>query len=229
MALRLNLARISKCQAQKHCLLKTSRSNSANTLLSSSIVHFYLFQLLKDTLLSSATPSFPSRVVSVSSFGHRNSEVRFDDYNFDQPNSYNPWLSYGQAKTANIYFSNEIERRYGGKNLHSTSLHPGGISTGLQVHVDAEAAAGWNTPEVQAYMKSPEQGAATSVYAALGEEWKSKGGRYLNNCVEEKPFAHPGNPMFVSDDGYETWAYDEAKAGRLWKDSLRLVGLGDDQ
>ena len=100
--------------------------------------------------------------------------------------------------------------------------------TGLQVHVNQEDSAGWDSPEIIAYMKSPEQGAATSVYAALSEEWKHKGGRYLSNCVEEKPFAHSGEPMFVGDDGFETWAYDEAKEGRLWRDSLRLVGLSDD-
>ncbi|KAF7194227.1 Oxidoreductase calI, partial [Pseudocercospora fuligena] len=192
--------------------------------------HFYLFQLLKDTLLKSATPEFPSRVVSVSSFGHRMGEVRFDDYNFERSGSYDPWASYGQAKTANIYFSNEIERRYGSKNLHSTSLHPGGIWTGLQDHLGgADGDMGKGNEAVSGYMKSPAQGAATSVYAALSAEWANKGGRYLSNCVEEKPFAHPGEPMYVPDDGYETWAYDEAKEGRLWTDSLKMVGVADDQ
>ncbi|KAK5119975.1 hypothetical protein LTR85_007051 [Meristemomyces frigidus] len=193
------------------------------------IGHFYLFQLLKDTLLESATPEFPSRVVSVSSFGHRMAPVRFDDYNFSQPGSYNPWASYGQAKTANIYFSNELERRYGSKNLHSTSLHPGGISTGLQVHVDAELMKGWDSPEIRAYMKSPQQGASTQVYAALSKEWATKGGRYLSDCLEEKPFAHPGQSMFIGDDGYAEWAYNEENEKRLWQDSLKMVGLEEDQ
>lgn len=191
--------------------------------------HFYLFQLLKEALLKSASPEFPSRVVSVSSFGHRSAEVRFHDYNFSEPGSYNNWKSYGQAKTANIYFSNELERRYGSRNLHSTSLHPGGIATGLQVHV-AEDMKGYEGNEaVMNYMKSPAQGAATSVYAALSEEWKHKGGKYLSNCVEEKPFAHAGQPMTVGDDGYATWAYDESKEKQLWADTLKMVGLEDDQ
>ena len=136
------------------------------------IGHFYLFQLLKHTLLASSTSDFPSRVVSVSSFGHRTGPVRFDDYNFEKE-KYDPWVSYGQAKTANIYFANEIERRYGSEGLHATSLHPGGIATGLQVHVDMSAAMGDET--VKNYMKDTEQGAATSVYAAVSEEWKNKG------------------------------------------------------
>ena len=72
------------------------------------VAHFLLFQLLKPTLLASSTPEFPSRVVSVSSFGHRSGSVRLKDYNFQEAGSYNPFLSYGQAKTANIWLANEI-------------------------------------------------------------------------------------------------------------------------
>jgi NAD(P)-dependent dehydrogenase (short-subunit alcohol dehydrogenase family) len=195
------------------------------------VAHFYLFQLLKDALLRSSTPSFPSRVVSVSSIGHRAGPVRFEDYNFQEPNSYNEWVAYGQAKTANIYMANEIERRYGSKGLHATSLHPGGIATGLQVHVDPEVAKGWDSPEVRNYMKSPEQGAATSVYAALSEEWANKGGRYLSNCVEQGPWEpkDPNQPVSIDHDGYREWAYNEEGEKRLWRDSLKMVGLADDQ
>lgn len=102
------------------------------------VAHFYLFQLLKDLLLASSTPEFRSRVVAVSSYAHRSSPIRFDDYNFEKE-PYNPWKSYGQSKTANVYLANEIERRYGAKGLHATSLHPGGIWTGLQDHLDMKA------------------------------------------------------------------------------------------
>lgn len=149
------------------------------------IGHFYLFQLLKDTLLASSTPDFPSRVVSVSSIGHRSGPVRFDDYGFEKE-EYDPWISYGQAKTANIYFANEIERRYGSRGLHATSLHPGGIATGLQVHVDPAMSAGWDNENVRNYMKSPEQGASTSVYAALSDEWKTKGTTHISSSHQDR-------------------------------------------
>jgi NAD(P)-dependent dehydrogenase (short-subunit alcohol dehydrogenase family) len=145
--------------------------------------HFLLFELLKPALLKSATPEFPSRVVSVSSIGHRSGEVRFHDLGFTEPNSYQPWAAYGQAKTANIYLANEIERRYGSRNLHATSLHPGGIFTGLQVHV-MDMMKQFDTPEIRKVVKSSGQGASTSVYAALSEEWKHKGGKYLSDCRE---------------------------------------------
>ncbi len=87
----------------------------------------------------------------------------------------------------------------------------------------------WDTPEIRNYMKSPEQGAATSIYAALSAEWKDKGGRYLSNCVEQGPTEVIGQGISVADDGYEKWAYDEASEKRLWKESLKMVGLEDDQ
>lgn len=191
--------------------------------------HFYLFQLVKDALLKSSTPDFPSRVVSVSSVGHRVGGIRPNDYNFEEPGSYTPWGAYGQAKTANIYFANEIERRYGSKGLHATSLHPGGIFTGLQVHISEDQMKEWITPGVITYMKNAEQGAATTVYAALSQEWAHKGGKFLSNCVEEKPFAQKGDQFHIDDDGYEKWAYNEELEKRLWQDSLKMVGLDDDQ
>ncbi|KAG7146990.1 Oxidoreductase calI like protein [Verticillium longisporum] len=81
--------------------------------------HFLLFQLLKPDLLAASTPDFQSRVVSVASSAHRYSKVRLDDLNFEK-DPYEPWTAYGQSKTANIYFANEVERRYGSKGLHAS-------------------------------------------------------------------------------------------------------------
>jgi len=74
------------------------------------ISHFYLFQLLKSTLLKSSTLTFNLQVISISSRGHRIGSVHLDS-GFDWPDveSYNQWLSYGQAKTANIWFANELD------------------------------------------------------------------------------------------------------------------------
>ena len=85
------------------------------------------------------------------------------------------------------------------------------------------------TPELKNNMKNVGQGAATSIYAALGEEWRNKGGRYLSDCVEQKAFQHHGeDPNFIGDDGYESWAYDEDNERKLWKDSMKMAGLHDD-
>lgn len=146
------------------------------------------------------------------------------DYHFDEA-PYDPWLAYGQSKTANIYLASEIERRYGTRGLHATSLHPGVVLTGLVDTVSPEDAEKWSDPKMLACLKSPEQGAATSVYAAVGAEWRNKGGRFLSDCVEQGPTKHPGQPMYFGDDGYAAWAFDEEAARRLWEDSMAMVGL----
>ncbi|KAK9802621.1 hypothetical protein WJX73_005824 [Symbiochloris irregularis] len=183
------------------------------------LAHFLLFQLLKPTLLASSTPEFNSRVVAVSSSGHRGGSVQFDDLNFE--NGYNKWKAYAQSKTAMIWTANEIERRFGSKGLHGLSLNPGGIWTPLQRHTPELKEQYGSVAQVQAYMKSPEQGAATSVYAALSKDWEGRGGKYLEDCDE--------SPKYEGSDaasiGWVPHAFDAANAKKLYDLSLKLVGL----
>lgn len=185
------------------------------------LAHFLLFQLLKPTLLASATPGFNSRVVCLSSSGHRGAGIQFDNYNFEK-GDYAPWTAYGQSKTANIYMANEIERRYGAKGLHGLSVMPGGIMTGLQVHVIDQISK--SLEGAQHYMKSPQQGAATTVYAALSKEWEGRGGRYLEDCQEAQETNDP-SPTAL---GCHPRAYNEQGEKKLWSDSLDFVDIKDD-
>ncbi|KAK1982918.1 hypothetical protein LZ30DRAFT_780974 [Colletotrichum cereale] len=195
--------------------------------------HFLLFHLLKDALLASATPHFHSRVVAVSSMMHRASEVRFHDFNFDGEGSFDRHAAYGQSKTANIYTANEVERRYGPRGLHGLSLHPGAVLTGMtQQDASGTSAirARMGEEAFQEYMrgmKSPPQGAATTIYAALSKDWEGKGGRYLVDCAEAGP-APSGFVPGLMDPGYAPWAYDEEKAARLWRESCKMVGVEGD-
>jgi NAD(P)-dependent dehydrogenase (short-subunit alcohol dehydrogenase family) len=191
------------------------------------IGHFLLFQLLKPIILASATSKFPSRLISVSSVGHRSGEVRFEDNFQFNKDPYNPWQSYGQAKTANIYLASEVERRYGSQNLHGYSLHPGGIFTGLQVHVDSAIMDRWSLPEVQKVFRSTQQGAATTMYCALSADVADKGGKYFSDCWVQNEF-QGATAAASNDDGYAPWIYDEEKERKLWKESLHLLGLTDD-
>lgn len=188
--------------------------------------HFLLFQLLKPTLLASSTAEFNSRVVSVSSYGHRFSPIRFDDFSFEKE-PYDPTKAYGQSKTANIYLASYIDRHYGPKGLHATSLHPGGIWTQLQKHIPDEMKDQWKVdPDVKWYMKSPAQGAATSVYAAVSKDWEGTGGKYLSDCEVQLAFRRDTAHAFgIGDDGYETWVYNEENEDRLWKESCKMVGV----
>jgi hypothetical protein len=89
-----------------------------------------------------------------------------------------------------------------------------------------EQVRGWKEDEAMArYLKSPAQGAATSVYAAVGAEWEGKGGLYRSDCAAQGPFRGE-DPMSATDEGYQTWAFDREAEEELWKQSLVMVGLG---
>ncbi|KAH8893017.1 short-chain dehydrogenase/reductase-like protein [Thozetella sp. PMI_491] len=190
--------------------------------------HFLLFQLLKPALLTSASPEFSSRVVNLSSSAHNVASINESgNYNFEK-GEYNPWVSYGQSKTANIYMANEIERHYGSRGLHATSVHPGMIFTGLTQHVDPASFKEMQKNEAaMKAMKSPEQGAATTVWAAIGQEWENKGGEYLADCGRTSPASGEGDP--ITKGGYAAHAYNPEVEARLWRDSLKMVGQPDDQ
>ncbi|KAL8929134.1 MAG: hypothetical protein Q9172_000569 [Xanthocarpia lactea] len=189
------------------------------------LAHFLLFQLLKSTLLASSTPGFHSRVINLSSSGHRAGPLQIGNYNFEN-GKYSPWAAYASSKTANIYMANEVERRYREEGLHGLSVMPGGIMTGLQGHVPEAVRASWDTePQFKNFCKSPAQGAATSVYAALSKEWEGRGGRYLEDCAESPPVGPSGDSTAV---GYASHAYDEEAARKLWADSCQMVGVAYD-
>jgi hypothetical protein len=77
-------------------------------------------------------------------------------------------------------------------------------------------------------LKSPEQGAATTVYAAVAKEWEGRGGRYWANCAEARRDPEGRINVEGLSDGYVAHTYDEGEEGRLWKDFLRMVGIKDD-
>ncbi|RDL40647.1 NAD(P)-binding Rossmann-fold containing protein [Venustampulla echinocandica] len=187
------------------------------------LAHFLLFNRLNDLLLKSSTPTFNSRVVILSSSGHRGSGIKVDDYGFEKPgNEYGSFKAYGQSKTANIYMANEIERRYGARGLHANSVNPGGIHTGLQTYVPADVQEQWWKWKG---VKSLEQGAATTVLAAVAKDWEGVGGKYLEDCQEAGKLVQVGLP---SAPGYVPHAFDEGLEKKLWVDSLGMVGLEDD-
>ncbi|CEI62835.1 hypothetical protein FVEN_g591 [Fusarium venenatum] len=187
--------------------------------------HFLLFMLLKPALLANASSALPSRVVNVSSSGHNLHGINdTDNYSFER-GDYDPNAAYGQSKTANIYMANEIERRYGAHHLHATSLHPGIIATALTRHMPPDAFAGMD--HIVPLMKSIEQGAATTVWAAVGDLWKHRGGKYLADCDVAKPGSGGEDKLITST--YAAYAYDAEREGRLWRDSLKLVGVDEEQ
>jgi NAD(P)-dependent dehydrogenase (short-subunit alcohol dehydrogenase family) len=183
------------------------------------LAHFLLIQLLLPVLQKSTTPELQSRVIILSSVAHRDGEVNFQNLNFQ--GEYDSWKAYAQSKTANLWTSNEIERRFGPKGVHSLSVHPGAIQTGLMVHFSDDQIQSLGADRHLAKMfKSPSQGAATTVWAAIAKTFEGRGGKYLEDCQIAKP-PKPDAAQF--DPGYAAWAYDEEKARLLWDKSLELV------
>ncbi|KAF7672916.1 hypothetical protein GT037_008867 [Alternaria burnsii] len=188
------------------------------------LAHFTLTALLLPTLLKSTSPAFNSRVVMLSSSGHRYSTVNLADPGLAQ--NYDAWTSYGQSKTANLWMANYIDRTYGSRGVHALAVHPGAIITPLYVHVQSvpsDMPHDWQTnPAAQASMQSCEQGASTSTWAATAPALEGTGGKYLCNCGIGGPAK---NLSSILDPGYAPHAFDEEGEITLWNLSSELANV----
>jgi NAD(P)-dependent dehydrogenase (short-subunit alcohol dehydrogenase family) len=178
--------------------------------------HFALTYGLHEALVAAGT----ARVVSVSSSGHLNSPVIFDDVNFDF-RRYDPWAAYGQSKTANVLLAVEVTKRWADEGITSNALMPGGIETNLQRHLPPDYIEKAKERMGSAFqMKSTEQGAATSVLLASSPLLDGIGGRYFEDCNEAE-LLEKRNPD--KSAGVAPFALDAANAERLWELSLEAI------
>jgi len=185
--------------------------------------HYLLGTLLAPALQAGAQGAGKaSRLVSLSSIGHRRGGVNFDDPHY-RSRPYDKWEAYGQAKSANALFAVGYHQRFKDQGVSANAVMPGGIMTPLQRHLPREEmiAFGWmdEAGAINDRFKSTEQGAATSVWAAVGPELEGVGGLYLENCAEATPF----NPQ-VPFEGVMPHALDPEGADRLWALSQTTVG-----
>ena len=167
-----------------------------------------------------------ARVIALTSTGHKITPMRFDDINFETT-PYDKWVVYGQAKTADALFAVRLDALGQSHGVRAFAVHPGGILTPLQRHLPQEemVAAGWisedGVPDER--MKTPEQGAATSVWAATSPQLEGMGGVYCEDCDIAKP-TDPDDPM-KRYRGVEAHAIDRDDAARLWTVSAELTGV----
>ncbi|MEU5083534.1 MULTISPECIES: SDR family NAD(P)-dependent oxidoreductase [Streptomyces] len=155
-----------------------------------------------------------ARIVVVSSTGHQQSPVVWDDVNFAfRP--YDPWLAYGQSKTADVLFAVEATRRWADDNITANALMPGAIYTNLQRHTG-----GRGSGRVPAELiKTVEQGAATSALLATSPLLEGIGGRYFVDCDETEIVDRRSGTLH----GVARYAVDPAGARRLWDLSQDLI------
>jgi NAD(P)-dependent dehydrogenase (short-subunit alcohol dehydrogenase family) len=169
-----------------------------------------------------------SRVVMLSSSGHRFSNVNLEDPNFET-SDYTPFGAYGRSKTANVLFAVEFDRRHKARGIRATAVHPGGIQTELGRHMAPgaiekilddinTAARASGTPDFA--WKSIPQGAATSVWAGIVAPAEAVGGHYCEDCH----VADIVDGDELMRGGVRPYALDAQTAKALWAKSEEMVG-----
>jgi NAD(P)-dependent dehydrogenase (short-subunit alcohol dehydrogenase family) len=181
------------------------------------LAHFALTGRLLDRLL--ATPG--SRVVSISSQGHRPGRIAFDDLQSER--GYGPWKAYFQSKLANLLFVAELQRRLTAHDASTLALaaHPGGSRTNLGHENPGgvlNTIAWYSRPVIErAFLQSAAMGALPTLRAATDPA--VVGGEYFgpDGLGEQR-----GHPKVV---GRSRRAQDAETAGRLWTVSEELTGV----
>ncbi|MFI6258476.1 SDR family NAD(P)-dependent oxidoreductase [Micromonospora zamorensis] len=166
-----------------------------------------------------------ARIVVVSSSAHQQSPVILDDIHFTA-RRYEAWSAYGQSKTATILFTVALASRWAADGITANALHPGGIMTRLQRHLD-DAQLRWvgavdeqgNRLDVPPGWKTPQQGAATSVLMAASPAVDGVTGRYFEDANQATVIAEPVDGR----SGVLPYALDEKNADLIWEETLRLL------
>jgi NAD(P)-dependent dehydrogenase (short-subunit alcohol dehydrogenase family) len=162
-----------------------------------------------------------ARVVSLSSRGHLRAAVDFDDPHFER-RAYDKWIAYGQSKTANALFALALDARGEAHRVRAFSVHPGAVITDLMRSMsDEERRAAIARSSTVSSFKTPEQGAATSVWCATSTQLEGMGGVYC----EDVDIAEAVPADFPEQRGVRPWAMDRSLADRLWTKSEEWTGV----
>jgi NAD(P)-dependent dehydrogenase (short-subunit alcohol dehydrogenase family) len=167
-----------------------------------------------------------ARVVALSSTGHKITDIRWDDIHF-RKGGYDKWVAYGQSKTANALFAVALDAREKANGVRAFAVHPGGIMTPLQRHLQQEEMVklGWidESGEVSAaakpFFKTPEQGAATTVWCATAAKLDGRGGLFCEDC-DVAELAGANEPRHRTVKAY---AVDPESSARLWRETERMI------
>jgi NAD(P)-dependent dehydrogenase (short-subunit alcohol dehydrogenase family) len=190
--------------------------------------HFQLTALLWEALKKSRD----ARVVALSSRGHASGEVDFSDPNFDK-RPYDKWAAYGQSKSANSLSAVELDKRGQEHGVRAFAVHPGGVLTDLVRYMTDEELSAYgiyrekgvakipDVTKVPERFKTIEQGAATTIWAAVSPQLNGKGGVYCEDC-DIAPMVPADSKL---NSGVRPWAVDKAAAEALWTLSEKLTSV----
>ncbi|GAA2597834.1 MULTISPECIES: SDR family NAD(P)-dependent oxidoreductase [Streptomyces] len=185
--------------------------------------HFALAVGLHDALARGASDRDGARIVSVSSTAHMRSGIDFDDLHFEH-RDYDPQIAYARSKTANSLFAVEATRLWASDGIVANAVNPGGVATGLQRNFTARQKESLDAAEAAGVFtyKTVEQGAATSIVAAVAPEFAHSGGHYLDDAREAYTVPNDAD-LAQHPHGVKEWALDPATARRLWAASADLL------
>ena len=173
-----------------------------DTFTTNYLAPFLLTNLQLDLLKASA----PSRIINVSSVGHYNGHINFDDLNLEK--EYGGWKAYGQSKLALVLFTHELAKKLQGTGVTVNAVHPGTVATNIWSRPLGPVGFIMALPKL--FMTTPKQGAETIVYLASSPDAKDLNGEYLEKLKTKKS----------SDE-----SYNEDIAQRLWDVSTKLTRL----
>ena len=185
--------------------------------------HFALSRGLHGALAAGAGERGEARIVSLTSGAHMRSPIVFDDIQFER-RDYDPQAAYAQSKTATSLLAVEASRRWAHDGIVANAVNPGGVATGLQRSftqkqkdylAEAEAAGAFT-------YKTAQQGAATTLVAAVAAEFAHTGGHYLDDGREAHTVPNDAD-LFTNSHGVKQWAIDPEIAQKLWTVSLDLI------
>jgi len=170
-----------------------------------------------------------ARLVTLSSTGHKLSGIKWDDIHSNE--DYDKWPAYGQSKTACSLLAVEFDRRMKDKGVRAYGVHPGGIFTPLQRHLEKEEmiALGWLgedgelSERAKGAFKTPPQGAGTTLWCATNPALNDIGGVYCENCDVADMQGDDEMARYV---GVAPWAVDTDEAARLWDETEKILADG---
>ena len=184
--------------------------------------HFGHFLLTKE-LMDMMANNDGARFVSLSSSAHSLTGILWDDIHFLR-NPYDKWMAYGQSKTASSLIAIEFDRLMKDKGVRGFSVHPGGIITPLQRHLQKEemVALGWMkedgspTELTKNFFKTTSQGASTTLWCATNPSLNNIGGVFCEDCDIAKIKSEVDESM-QRYFGVADWAVDVDEASKLWE------------
>ena len=192
------------------------------------INHIGHFLLTKE-LMNLMADNQNARFVSLSSSAHSLTGIIWDDIHF-QKNPYNKWMAYGQSKTASSLIAIEFHRRMKDKGVSGYSVHPGGIITPLQRHLEKDemVALGWMKEDgspsdlAKNFFKTPSQGASTTLWCATNSKLNDIGGVFCEDCdiAKRKTDIEESMQRYF---GVADWAIDSEEALKLWEISEKTL------